>query len=75
MCRGKDHPHARRCQVTDRERAMATARRRILRINKRLEAGVTNEQERKALVDKALVARTMLEDARNIKIEKRKADK
>lgn len=66
MCRSKEHS-GRRCSVTDRERAMAAARRQILRINQRLEEGVSSKEERQRLVNKGLVAKKKLEDARKTK--------
>lgn len=71
MCRGKDHKGGRRCPVTPRSRAMATARRRILRakaeISSSSEKGSLSPEREHELYDKILKATALLGEAKRIK--------
>lgn len=68
MCRSKEEGN-RRCEVTDRTRAMAAARRRILRANAELakDKGAIPEHRERLLMDKIITARAELKTVRDHK--------
>lgn len=70
MCRSLDHKNFRRCKPDDRSRAMAAARRRILRYNKELQVskgrGILTEEREKTILTRIIEARADLEYSKKL---------
>lgn len=70
MCRGLDHENFRRCEPNDRSRAMAAARRRLLRyeeeLQRRKKEKTLSKEREYVLIDRMLKAKADLEQARSM---------